>query len=238
MYDAILFDLDGTLLELDNDLFVKSYFGAMAPKLAPWYPKGEFMPIILAATEAMMQSRGDRGLLCDVFREVYDRRSPVPFATLEPVYADFYRNEFEAVRVLSRPLPLARDVLKQAVAITPRIALATIPIFPRIAIDARLAWGNLADFPFSLITSFENMHTSKPNPTYYLEIAHHLGVAPGACLMVGNDYRDDMSASAVGMETFLVLDGALNAHLAHQHPPTYTGSLAELHEFLQQLRTS
>ncbi|HQG47210.1 MAG TPA: HAD family hydrolase, partial [bacterium] len=201
-------------------------------------PKGEFMPIILAATEAMMQSRGDRGLLCDVFREVYDRRSPVPFATLEPVYADFYRNEFEAVRVLSRPLPLARDVLKQAVAITPRIALATIPIFPRIAIDARLAWGNLADFPFSLITSFENMHTSKPNPTYYLEIAHHLGVAPGACLMVGNDYRDDMSASAVGMETFLVLDGALNAHLAHQHPPTYTGSLAELHEFLQQLRTS
>ncbi len=238
MYDAILFDLDGTLLGLDNDRFVKAYFGAMAPKLAPWYPGGEFMPIIMAATEAMMHARGDRGLLCDVFREAYDRHSPVPFATLESVYNDFYQHEFEAVRTLSRPLPLAREVLKQAAAITPRIALATIPIFPRIAIDARLVWGNLADFPFSLITSFENMHTSKPNPTYFLEIAHRLGVVPGACLMVGNDYRDDMAAVAAGMETYLVLDDALNSQVAHQNPPTYTGSLTELHEFLRQIRAS
>lgn len=237
MYDAILFDLDGTLLGLDNDLFIKSYFKAMAPRLSPWYPKGEFVPIIMAATDAMIQSRGDRGLLSDVFREAYDRQSPIPFATLEPVYADFYRNEFESVRVLSRPLPVARKVLELAAAITPRIALATIPLFPRIAIDARLAWGNLHDFPFTLITSFENMHTCKPNPTYYLEIAHRLGVAPGNCLMIGNDYRDDMAANDAGMETYLVLDDALNLHCANQHPPTYTGTLQDLQDFLLQLRT-
>ncbi len=234
MYDAILFDLDGTLLGLDNDLFVDLYFKAMAPKLSPWYPKGEFVPIIAAATEAMMRSKGDRGLLCDVFREAYDLQSPVPFATLEPVYLDFYRNEFEQVRAISRPLPLARSILTRAAAITPRIALATIPIFPRIAIDARLGWGNLLDFPFALITSFENMHTSKPNPNYFLEIAHRLGVAPANCLMVGNDHRDDMAAHQAGMETYLVLDDAINAGKA-QHPPTYTGTLVDLHDFLQQI---
>jgi FMN phosphatase YigB (HAD superfamily) len=236
MYDAILFDLDGTLLGLDNELFPSLYFKAMASKLLPWYPKGEFIPIISTATDAMIAAKGDRGLLCDVFREAYDRQSPVPLATLEPVYDEFYRNEFEQVRTISRPLPLARSILERAADITPRVALATIPIFPRIAIDARLAWANLSDFPFALITSFENMHTSKPNPTYFLEIAHRLGVAPADCLMVGNDYRDDMAALEAGMETYMVLDDAL--HSGHSlHPPTYTGTLIDLHDFLLQIRT-
>jgi len=237
MYDAILFDLDGTLLGLDNDHFVNLYFKALGQKLSPWYPEGEIIPLIVQATEAMMKARGDRGLLCDVFREAYDRQSTVPFASLEPVYDEFYRTEFDQVRTISRPLPLARKVLEQAAAITPRIALATIPIFPRVAIDARLNWGRLSDFPFALITSFENMHTSKPNPNYFLEVAHRLNVAPSSCLMVGNDYRDDMAAVAAGMETYMVLDYALNSHLA-RHTPTYTGSLADLHDFLLQIRNS
>ena len=32
--NAILFDLDGTLLPMDQDLFMKYYFGELAKKLA------------------------------------------------------------------------------------------------------------------------------------------------------------------------------------------------------------
>ena len=32
---TILFDLDGTLLPMDQDIFVKDYFGRLAKKLAP-----------------------------------------------------------------------------------------------------------------------------------------------------------------------------------------------------------
>ena len=32
---TILFDLDGTLLPMDNDVFVKTYFGLLAKTLAP-----------------------------------------------------------------------------------------------------------------------------------------------------------------------------------------------------------
>ena len=32
---AIFFDLDGTLLPMDQDVFIKAYFGALAKKLAP-----------------------------------------------------------------------------------------------------------------------------------------------------------------------------------------------------------
>ena len=34
-YDAILFDLDGTLLPMDNDLFIKTYLGLLVKKMAP-----------------------------------------------------------------------------------------------------------------------------------------------------------------------------------------------------------
>ena len=57
MYDAILFDLDGTLLGLDNDHFVNLYFKALGQKLSPWYPEGEIIPLIVQATEAMMKAR-------------------------------------------------------------------------------------------------------------------------------------------------------------------------------------
>ena len=33
---AVLFDLDGTLLPMDQDSFIKTYFGLLARKLAPY----------------------------------------------------------------------------------------------------------------------------------------------------------------------------------------------------------
>ena len=36
---VILFDLDGTLLPMDQEVFVKSYFGLLAKKLAPMVMK-------------------------------------------------------------------------------------------------------------------------------------------------------------------------------------------------------
>lgn len=33
---TILFDLDGTLLPMDNDAFTRGYFKLLAARLAPW----------------------------------------------------------------------------------------------------------------------------------------------------------------------------------------------------------
>ena len=35
--DTVLFDLDGTLLPMDQDVFIKAYFGRLARKLAPLF---------------------------------------------------------------------------------------------------------------------------------------------------------------------------------------------------------
>ncbi len=234
MYQAILFDLDGTLLGLNNTLFLKVYLEAMAPKIAPYFNGHDFSRPILAGTEAMMQSQGRHASLRDLFIETFDHHSPVPFAELETVFNDFYEHEFNQVRAIATRLPHSPAALQAAARQTDKIVLATIPLFPAIAIQQRCRWAGIEGFPFTLITSFENMRYSKPSPEYYGEIAHHLAVPPDECLMIGNDHIDDLPAAAIGMETFLVLDDELNAGKG-RYTPTYSGYLADLTTFLENL---
>lgn len=232
MYDAILFDLDGTLLSLQNDQFIHMYFKALAPKFAPLYQESDFIQPINAGTEAMMGSDGQRGTLREVFAEEFNKHSKIPYEKIEPVFINFYQNEFNQVRAISQPMALSKKILQAATKRTEKIVLATVPVFPRIAIEARLSWVGLEHFPFTFITSFENMHYCKPNPKYYQEIAECLAIRPRFCLMIGNDRRDDLAAAGTGMDTYLLLDEQLHAG-AGAYEPTYSGYQQDLLTFLQ-----
>ncbi len=235
MYEAILFDLDGTLLGLNNDAFVRLYYKYLAPKIAPLFGKNDFIEPINTAIDAMYHADGSKPSLRQVFIDVFNAHSPVPFAEVEPIFMDFYQNEFHEVRMSSRRLPHSRAILDAAKRISPKIILATVPVFPLVAVQARLQWAGLEDFPFSLITSFENMRFCKPYPYYYIEIAERMGVPPRRCLMIGNDHIDDMAAGGAGMQTYLVTDEELNAG-SGLYQPTYRGRQEELLRFLQELR--
>jgi len=91
-----------------------------------------------------------------------------------------------------------------------RVALATNPIFPRIATEQRIRWAGLAPEDFALYTTYENSTFCKPNPDYYREVARTLGVSPVECLMVGNDALEDMAARETGMDVFLLTDCLIN----------------------------
>ena len=56
---TILFDLDGTLLPMDNDVFVKTYFGLLAKTLAPHgYEAKALVDAVWAGTAAMVANDG------------------------------------------------------------------------------------------------------------------------------------------------------------------------------------
>lgn len=55
---TVLFDLDGTLLPMDNDEFTRGYFKLLAAKLAPHgYEPKQLVDAIWAGTAAMVKKR-------------------------------------------------------------------------------------------------------------------------------------------------------------------------------------
>ena len=54
---TVLFDLDGTLLPMDQDLFTKGYFKLLAAKLAPYgYEPKQLIDAVWAGTAAMLKN--------------------------------------------------------------------------------------------------------------------------------------------------------------------------------------
>lgn len=58
---TVLFDLDGTLLPMEQDVFVKEYFGRIAKKLAPQgYEPEKLVETIWRGTGAMVKNDGSQ----------------------------------------------------------------------------------------------------------------------------------------------------------------------------------
>ena len=231
MFKAILFDLDDTLLRNEMNAFVNAYFGTLMPKISAVHPDANIRDAVMSGTQAMISSKAKNKTLRQVFIAEFEAMTNLDFSTVEPLFMDYYQNEYIAVAKVTSRVSHAQSALQAAQKITSNIALATIPIFPLIAIEERMRWAGIADFPFALVTSFEMMHTSKPHPEYYTEIAQLLNCAPKDCLMIDNDYLDDMIAKAVGMTTFLVTDFAMRED-KKKYEPDYQGSLEDVSGFL------
>ena len=62
MLQAILFDLDGTLLPMDNDHFTQVYFHHLADTAAQWgYTDSQtLIKAVWAGVEAMVKNQGER----------------------------------------------------------------------------------------------------------------------------------------------------------------------------------
>lgn len=230
-FSAILFDLDGTLLPMDNDAFTKGYFKLLAARLAPLgYEPGKLVDSIWAGTAAMVKNDGSRSneaAFWDKFAEIYGERALAD----KPAIEDFYRTDFQRARAFCGFNPEAAETVRAAKKAGLRVALATNPIFPAIATNSRIGWAGLSPEDFELCTTYENIGCCKPNPEYYREIADRLSLPPEECLMVGNDATEDLAAQSAGMEVFLLTDCLINRE-KKDLSPYHRGSFPQLRGFL------
>ena len=207
---AVLFDLDGTLLPMDQDAFMKYYFGGLVKRLAPFgYESKPLIDAVWAGSVAMVKNNGDRtneAVFWDKFAELLGDE----IRAYEAELADFYKNEFSAARAACGENPMARTVIDRLKKMGIPVVLATNPLFPSVATEARMSWVGLKKEDFLLVTTYENSGSCKPNPQYYREILEKLGLSPEECLMVGNDVDEDMIAEELGMRVFLITDCILN----------------------------
>lgn len=207
---VVLFDLDGTLLPMDQEVFVKTYFGLLAKRMSGFgYEPEKLIKSIWQGTKAMMKNDGthlNEDVFWDALVSVYGEEC----MESQAVFDDFYHNEFIGVKEICGFNPIAKEAVERIKQSGYRVALATQPIFPHIATKHRIEWAGLDLSDFELVTTYENIGFTKPVPEYYKEVCLRLGVEPCECLMVGNDVDDDMVTENLGMQTFLVTDCLIN----------------------------
>ena len=231
-YTAVLLDLDGTLLDIDLDRFIKAYVKALSARFTDLIDPETFTRHLFRSTSAMVKNFDPAKSNREVFYEDFCRRIGCSLAEIEPIIEDFYENDFPRLSRWGRKLPHAAEVVETVRGKNLPLVLATNPIFPPAAIKHRLTWAGLGAGQFDLITTMDNMHFCKPNPDYYREIAAKINCAPQQCLMAGNDTLEDLVAARAGMDTYLVEDYILHRHNI-KPVYNYRGSLARLAEFLQ-----
>ena len=207
---TVLFDLDGTLLPMDNDAFTKGYFKLLAAKMAPYgYEPQQLVDAVWAGTAAMVKNDGTRSNEA-AFWDTFDRIYPGKGLADKPIFQSFYEDEFQKARVICGCDPMAAETIRRLKKRGMRVALATNPIFPAVATESRIGWAGLDPKAFELYTNYENTGYCKPNPEYYRDVIRRLGVSAEECLMVGNDVTEDMVARKLGMRVFLLTDWMIN----------------------------
>ena len=207
---TVLFDLDGTLLPMDQDQFVKGYFGLLTQKIAPrGYDPKQLIDAVWAGTAAMVKNDGSQtneAVFWQKFAQLFGQEALAD----KPLFDSFYAGEFQAARAFCGHNPQAANAVRAMRGAGSRVVLATNPIFPAVAIETRLGWVGLSQADFDYVTAYENSRRSKPSPGYYRDILSHLGRRGEECLMVGNDAEEDMVARELGMEVFLLTDCLIN----------------------------
>lgn len=188
--DAVLFDLDGTLIDSAPDL------GAAADKMRT--DRGlESLPLALYRP---MAGAGARGMIAVAFGLAPEDAG---FGELrEEFFSNYESRMTENTSVFEGVVDLIARIdqmgLKWGV-VTNKSARFTIPLTKAMPLF------NTA----KTIISGDTTPHAKPHPAPLLEAARQLELAPGRCIYVGDDERDILAGRAAGMPTVAAAYGYL-----------------------------
>ena len=177
----------------------------------------------------MAQNQNPDCLLKEVFDDRFFPAIGMQTADLNSVISSFYSNVFPTLKDMTGVRPAAIALVKEAVSRDYRVVIATNPLFPLTAIEQRLEWAGLspAEYPFSLIPSYENMHFAKPNPAYLAELLALLGWPEVPAVMVGNNLKSDIDcARRLGLPSFHILEETNGSEVQSERHAT--GGLSQI----------
>jgi len=189
---AVLFDLDGTLIDSAPDLAAAADAMRMARGLPP-LPLAQYRP---------MAGAGARGLLAVAFGMTPEH---VDYDTLrEEFFCNYERSLTQRTQIFDGVPELLGSFASQGVkwgVVTNKSERFTLPLTDSMALFATAG----------AIVSGDTTPHAKPHPAPLLEAARRMGVEASRCVYVGDDERDIVAGLAAGMATVAVTYGYLGA---------------------------
>ena len=234
-YKAVFFDLDGTLLPIDMDTFLKNYFEDIAVFVqSRGYDPKRFIDALNAGVKSMLVETG--GLNSERFWRTFSSRMGADsLDEYQNVMDEYYSIHFDSLGAMATNIdPNAAYVVKTLKEKGYPLYLTTMPLFPRIAVEKRLAWANVPAESFDRITTYDNSTSTKPHRAYFAENVKAIGLKPEEILMVGNNTREDLAAMELGLDAYLVTDWLLDPD-GFDIESVKHGTLADFARFVDEL---
>lgn len=206
MLKAVFFDLDGTLLPMDEGVFTKGYFKFLCEKVSPlgYTDPALLIDTIWKGVYAMYKNDGSKtneDAFWDYFTSVYGQDKVKD----KPVFDDFYRNDFKKAKQFTSENLYVYEIIDFCHKNLKYTVLSTNAIFPKSGQLTRLSFLGLDEKDFSYITDYENCTYCKPNPMYFKALLDRFNLKPEEVIVFGNNtYEDGDCASALSLKTYLV----------------------------------
>lgn len=207
--NTILFDLDGTLLSINMKDFENIYYTSLSESFKDIIHPEKFMKILYSSVMAMVKNTEHRTNE-EVFMDTMKTYVGDDLDLYTEMFTRYYENDFHVLKEAVLDTTEMKDATKILKSKGYHLAIATNPLFPKVAIEKRIQWSGIDRSDFSYVSYFEKNHYCKPNLEYYEEILGSLRKSPEECMMVGNDALEDLIAGKLGITTYLITDHLLN----------------------------
>jgi FMN phosphatase YigB (HAD superfamily) len=205
MLKAVFFDLDGTLLYMDEPKFLEIYFRAMGRWIAEnGLDADRLIEGTKVGTRAMFKNDGSATNEEVFFKGFEEYLGEVTKRDIE-VLDTYYDSAFEETFAACKPNPYSRGIVKACREMGLKVILSTNPLFPRVATLKRMALSGLAESDFDLVTAYENSSFCKPNPRYFHEIMKKFNLKADEVIVFGNNtYDDGECALMAGLRCYII----------------------------------
>ena len=215
MFDAVIFDWDGTLAD-SRRVVVASFKKALSD-------------LDCEINDAFVEQRIGIGS-AETFKEIlHSCKTIFDEALLQRLVKLKIRNEI----VMSGGITLFNGALRLLRSLQGRIRLGLASMNDRVAIEHLLRVMSLKKF-FSAVVTAENVVCSKPNPEIFLKCASELKCVPEMCVVVEDSVFGVEAAKLANMRCIAVLTGTHSKEMLEKaNPDLIVNSLTERNEIIK-----